>query len=56
MGDLVICEVCERPLNEYERCYRYLGDGDEWFIEDTADAVELHTFCEVHAPDCVGAE
>jgi len=52
MDDVVICEVCEKPLTEDERCYRYLGEEDKWFCEETADAVELHTFCEVHAPDC----
>lgn len=51
--DLVVCEVCDVVLEEDERCYRYLGDDEKWFCEEMTDAVEVHTFCEVHAPDCV---
>lgn len=50
----IICEVCEQQLTEDDACYRYLGDrDDEWYCEEQGNAVELHTFCEVHAPDCV---
>lgn len=53
MVDQITCEVCEKELTEDEACYRYLGDdGDYWACEEEANAMELHTFCEVHAPDC----
>lgn len=50
MIDVVACEVCGIALSEDERCYRYMDALGVMHAEETAEAVELHTFCEGHAP------
>ena len=48
------CELCGDAVGTNERpaCYRYLGGAGLWHLEESPEegAVELHTFCEAHAP------